>query len=380
MLFLDLSAAFDTIDVDKLLKILSDEIGLEGKALEWCKSFLKNRTQRVKINGEYSEEQEVKYGSVQGSVLGPKFFNIYVRSQPQVFEENNFETCSFADDSNGSKTFSIAFQYNVLKNDVAKCIEEVVRWSNSMFLKINPDKTEIILFYPKSLEDRVIIRGTLVGKDCIRYSREVKNVGVWLDSNLRMEKQVNAIVSHCYKLLKNIGRIRNVLTKKQTEMLVHSVITSKLDYCNSLLINTSKSNLYKLQKVQNSAARLVVRGRKRDSISQVLKELHWLRIESRIIFKILLITYKRITGQCSENLQIKYKGHNCRPQDYLMLETTNANTKYGRRRFEYAAPRLWNALPLEVRTEEDIEIFKKRVKTLLFEGTEELKRRASVYN
>ena len=347
---------------------------------EWCSSFLKNRTQRVKINEKYSEELEVKYGSVQGSVLGSKIFNIYVRSQPQVFQENNFETCSFADDSNGSKMFSISFQYNVLKNDVAKCIEEVVKWSNSMFLKINPDKTEIILFFPKILEDRVVIKGTFVGEDCIRYSREVKNVGVWLDCNLKMEKQVNSIVSHCYKLLKNIGRIRNVLSQKQTEMLVHSVITSKLDYCNSLLINTSKTNLFKLQKVQNSAARLVVCGRKRDSMTKVLKGLHWLRIESRIIFKILLIVYKRVTGQCSENLKIKYKGHNCRPQDYLLLETAKAKTKYGRRRFDYAAPRLWNALPLNVRTEENIESFKRQIKTILFDGTEDLKNRASIYN
>ena len=135
MMFLDLSAAFDTIDIDKLLEILRDEIGLHGKALEWCKSFLTKRTQRVKINDQFSEKLEVKYGSVQGSVLGPKFFNIYVRSQPQVFEENGFETSAFADDSNGSKTFAIQFQYNILKNDVAKCIEQVVKWSNSMFFK-----------------------------------------------------------------------------------------------------------------------------------------------------------------------------------------------------------------------------------------------------
>ena len=380
MLFLDLSAAFDTIDVDKLLNILNEEIGLEGKALAWCKSFLTNRTQRVKIEGQYSEELEVKYGSVQGSVLGPKFFNIYVRSQPQVFGDNGFETSSFADDSNGSKTFSIKFQYDVLKNDVAKCIEEVVKWSNHMFLKINPDKTEIILFYPKALEDQVLIKGTFVGDDCIRYSREVKNVGVWLDSNLKMDKHINSVVSHCYKLLKNIGRIRRVLSTKQTETLVHSVITSKLDYCNSLLINISKSNLFKLQKVQNAAARLVVRGRKRDSVSDVLRKLHWLRIDSRIIFKILLLVYKRITGQCSQNLNIKFKSHNCRPQDYLLLETKSVKTKYGKRTFDYAAPRLWNALPLHMRMEEDIDSFKKQLKTLLFDGTEELKRRATMYN
>ena len=249
-----------------------------------------------------------------------------------------------------------------------------------MFLKINPDKTEIILFYPKSLQDQVIIKGSFVEDDCIRHSEAVKNVGVWLDKNLSFDKHVNAIVSHCYKLIKNISRIRKVITKEQTEILVHSVISSKLDYCNSLLINTSQANLFKLQKVQNTAARLVVQGRKRDGISKVLRDLHWLKIESRIIFKILLLTYKRIKGLCSQNLRIEYKAYNCRPQDYLLLEIKAAKTKYGKRTFDYAAPRLWNALPLELRKEENIDKFKGQIKTILFEGTEELKRRASIYN
>ena len=108
----------------------------------------------------------------------------------------------------------------------------------------------------------------IVGEECIRYSREVKNVGVWLDQHMNLNKHINSTVSHCYHLLKNIGRIRNILSKEHTEMLVHAVITSRLDNCNSLLINTSKANLFKLQKVQNAAVRLVVRGKKRTSITE----------------------------------------------------------------------------------------------------------------
>ena len=152
-----------------------------------------------------------------------------------------------------------------------------------------------------------------------------------------------------------------------------------MDYCNSLLINASKTNLYKLQKVQNAAARLVVRCNKRASMSSVLRNLHWLRVESRIIFKILLLVYKSVYGICSENLKIKYKTHNCRPEEYLMLEVKHVNTKYGRRTFDYVGPRLWNALPLDVRSKENIEQFKKRVKTILFDGTEELTSRAWKY-
>ena len=86
MLFLDLSAAFDTIDIEKLLEILSDEIGVTGVALQWFRSFLTNRTQKVRIGGEFSKIMEVLFGAPQGSVLGPPLFNIYVRGQPLVFK------------------------------------------------------------------------------------------------------------------------------------------------------------------------------------------------------------------------------------------------------------------------------------------------------
>ena len=303
-----------------------------------------------------------------------------MRSQPKVFRKCGFKTSSFADDSNGMKTFSITFQYNILKNDVAECIDNIVYWMNTHFLKINPDKTELILLHPKSLQKEVIIGGTIIEQQCVRFSDEVKNVGVWLDKNLKMDKHVNHIVSHCYKLLKDIGRIRNVLSKKHTEMLVHAVISSRLDYCNSLFYNMSKSNLYKLQKVQNAAARLIVRKNKRHSVTNIMKELHWLKIESRIIFKILLLVYKCVLGKCSNNLKIKYKSHNCRPNDYLLLETKRVNTKYGRRTFDYAGPKLWNALPLHVRVEENINSFKRQVKTIPFNDTHDFKCRAFKYD
>ena len=104
----------------------------------------------------------------------------------------------------------------------------------------------------------------------------MKNVGVWLDEQFNMKKHVNTIVSHCYKLLKDIGRVRNMLSIKHTEMLVHAVTSSRLDYCNSLFFNMCKENIFKLQKVQNAAARLVARKRKRDSIASTLRDLHWL--------------------------------------------------------------------------------------------------------
>ena len=156
--------------------------------------------------------------------MGPKLFCIYVRSQPKVFAKCMFKPASFADDSNGMITFSIAFQYNILKNQVVNCMEEVIHWMNTHFMKINPDKTELLLLYPKTLQNDVIIKSTIFEQQCIRFSNEVKNVGVWLDKNLNLNKHVNHVVSHCYKVLKDIGRIRKVLSRKHTEMLVHAVM------------------------------------------------------------------------------------------------------------------------------------------------------------
>ena len=117
-----------------------------------------------------------------------------------------------------------------------------------------------------------------------------------------MNPHITAIVSHCYKLLKNIGRIRKLLSGKQTEQLVHSIITSRIDYCNVLFYGINKGVLNKLQKAENAAVRLIFRKRKRDSVTTLFHKLHWLRIEDRLIFKILLIVYKCLRGMAPLNL------------------------------------------------------------------------------
>ena len=202
----------------------------------------------VSLNGENSDPFSILSWVKQCCVLGPDLFSIYVRNQPKVFESCQFKSTSFADDSNGMKTFAIEFQFNVCKHDVPTVMKEITNWMNAMFLKINPEKTEIILFHLKAMKEQVIIRGTLIEGQCIRYSTAVKNVDVWLDEHVDLDTHVNKIVSHCYKLLKDIGRIRNVITQIHTEMLVHAVSTSRLDYCNSLFINMRRANMNKLQK------------------------------------------------------------------------------------------------------------------------------------
>ena len=115
------------------------------------------------------------------------------------FKACNFSTSSFADDSNGSKEFALSFQFHVLHNEIPKCMESLIRWSNLHSMKINPNKTEIILLRPQPLHSQVKINWVFIEDQCIRVSDKVKNVEVWLGKYLNFNKRVNAIVSYRYK-------------------------------------------------------------------------------------------------------------------------------------------------------------------------------------
>ena len=141
-------------------------------------------------------------------------------------------------------------------------------------------------------------------------------------------------------------------------------------------MNVSQKNINKLQKLQNSAARLVLGKNRRFSGTSALSELHWLNVDARIVFKILLIVFKVVNGICSENIQLQVKHSMGRAGDDILLETPHYKTKFGRRIFDFNGSRLWNALPNYLRAEKDIDKFKKCLKTLLFKNCDQIKDRA----
>ena len=120
----------------------------------------------------------------------------------------------------------------------------------------------------------------------------VRNLGVMFDCNMSMSAQVNNVVKSANYHLINIGRARKMLTTESTKMAVHALVTSRIDYCNSLLAGISESLLKRLVNIQRTAARIVTRKRKYDPISHDLVELHWLPIKQRIDFKIIVLVYK----------------------------------------------------------------------------------------
>jgi len=135
----------------------------------------------------------------------------------------------------------------------------------------------------------------------ITRSNEVRNIGVWFDETLNMEKHISITCKSAFYHLRNIASIRKFISSKDCETLIHAFITSKIDYCNSLLSGLPAQQLKKLQHVQNSAARLLTLSTKHEHITPVLQDLHWLPVSERINYEIILLTFKTLN-----NLAPKY--------------------------------------------------------------------------
>ena len=168
----------------------------------------------------------------------------------------------------------------------------------------------------------------------------------------------------------NIGRIRQYLTTDTTKTLVQALVTSRLDYANSSLYDLPTVALQRLQKTQNHAARLITRTRKRDHISPVLRELHWLTIEKRITFKMMTLTHKCVYGGAPSYLreltQHYEPGRDLRSADDQLLTVQRTQSRYGDRSFQVASAKLWNALPPTLRKQEDHQKFRRTLKFHLF--------------
>ena len=214
----------------------------------------------------------------------------------------------------------------------------------------------------------IVINGTFVNGRCIRFVKEAKNLGVILDESLSFEKQVQKVVQTCFYFIKKIAEIKSFLTFDQLKTLVCTCVFSNMDYCNSLYYGINKSLIKKLQSVQNSAIHLLKkRGNKLNTATEeLLRELHWLPVHKRIVFKVLLLVHKCLLGKAPELLmELLDQGGSVRMKK---LEEPRYVGTYGERSFAVAAPKLWNCLPADLRTEEDTDLFKKKLKTFLFKN------------
>ena len=140
------------------------------------------------------------------------------------------------------------------------------------------------MFGPKHKALPAIV-GVHVAGEYIEVSSKARTIGIIFFSHINLEKHVMNTCKIAFFHLRNIAKIWSCLSQYEAEILVHAFISSKLDFCNALLYGLPQSVLDKLQYVQNCAVRLVSRTRSSEHIIPVLRQLHWLPIKQRIMYK-----------------------------------------------------------------------------------------------
>ena len=240
---------------------------------------------------------------------------------------------------------------------------------------INDDKTKFMIIGTKA-QLRKIHQNTLIVGECEVFPSDeaIRNLGVWIDNTFTLSAHITKTCKGAFYHLHNIRRIRKYLDRDSTEKLIHAFVTRRLDYCNGLLYGLPSNLISKLQSVQNAAARLLYRAPRYCHITTLLRELHWLPVRSRIDYKILIVTFKAIYGTAPEyisdlvTLRPNSK-YSLRSNDKFLLSPPMIKTSptLGDRAFIAAAPKLWNALPYDIRSKSNLKLhflFKRTNKAL----------------
>ena len=282
---LDLSAAFDTLKHSVLMDRLR-EIGLQDKA------YLSDRRMAVKMKEHVSELQVVKYGVPQGAVLGPMLFNVYCRPLTTLIRKYGVSYHIYADDTQ--------VYVECDKNDSSSayatlyaCINDIKEWLSSNFLLLNNKKTELIEYtsYGLNQNNHLVIGNTIIDtQPC------VTNLGCVLDVGFVMSGHVACMCKSAYHHLRCIRTIQHCIHMEACNLLVHSLVTSRLDYSNALLCGAVDDVIKQLERVQRIAARVVCKKYTNDhsSVTERLWGLHWLPIKTRVQYKILLLVYRAL--------------------------------------------------------------------------------------
>ena len=370
LIMIDLSAAFDTVDHDYLLEDLK-MVGIDEQCYRWYETYLQGREVMAVISNTKSETRKLTKGVPQGSVLGPMLFSVYTRELSCILKKHNVKYKLYADDT---QFYFPVESIQETGRKVETIMKDIKNWMVKKKLKMNEEKTECMLFGTrKSLKKYEEFKQIKIGMTMIKITKKVKDLGVHIDNELKMGDQINNIVRTCNYHIRNIAFIRKYLDQDSLRTVISNHILSRLDYCNMLYYGLSKTLQKKLQRVQNSAARLITRTRERERITPALIELHWLPIKARMEYKIIVLTYKAINYDEPKYLrQMLSRNESVTNQATRLANEVNrlyeprTNTKYGERAFKFCAPRLYNKVPTEIWNLPNIVMFKKKLKTFLF--------------
>lgn len=345
VVFIDFSAAFDVIDH----KLLIDKLctyGFKRSAVNLIESYLTNRQQFVLFNGCQSDTKRLSHGIPQGSCLGPLMYSIFVNEISFVLEKA--QIISYADDVTLHVSAKTSSELNTI---LQQEINLIFDWANENRLKINVLKTKCMVIGSKiKIKSNHSLSLSMHGTKIEQVS-EIKLLGVTIDSSLSWTPQIKNTVAKMSRAISNLKRCVYFLDSSITKLVIQSLVLSHFDYCSVIWSSASKTDLSKLQIIQNRAARLALRCPFRTSVSAMHERLAWFKVEDRMTCSLILfcknvfISHKPLS--LFSQLQLTSDRHSFQTRQaskgQFTIPLPNSNAL--RRTVMYRAVIEWNKLP-----------------------------------
>lgn len=260
-----------------------------------------------------------------------------------------------------------------MSSALTSCTDSVAGWMRSNRLQLNADKTDVLWCASARRAACLPTDPICIAGSDVQPSSTVRDLGVWLDSDLGAASHVRLLVSRCFSALRQLRQIRRYVSTDCFRSLVAALVHTRLDYGNVVLVGLPAFRQRLLQSVLNAAARLTFRLRRYDHVTDVLAILHWLRVPERIDYKLALMAYRALNGLAPPYLQVFQRAVDLPRRRHLHFSTSSRLeipvhrlSTVGRRSFPVAAATLWNSLPSEIQRSPSLSIFHSKLKTFLF--------------
>ena len=342
---LDLSKAFDCLNHQLLLQKLS-KLGLKDPSISWMKSYLSNRTQVTKFKNFTSTVESPKTGVPQGSILGPLLFICFTNDLPPNFK-NICSVNAYADDT---QLLVTANSVNELKEKMKLAIDRAQSWFEENFMKINTDKTKIIIFNTSPESKDIKIEITFENK-IIELSSEpfVEILGIFIDPDLNWKKQIRRIKRNAMGKIRNLRRIYFMLPLQQRINLYNAIVSPQFDYGDVLWGGCNQKEIDSLQRIQNFAMKSILGKKRKYSVKKCMKKLKFLNLNQRRKIHLTVFTHKAILNKSSKNLHETITDYlpkfNTRNSTNKNLTIPAHNTSKFKRSPLYKMIEAWNDTP-----------------------------------